>query len=349
MSDIQDHQALSPFDDANADLILLTADSVTFRVFKVILSQASPVFASALAIPLASPESGQQDSNMDGILVFGVAEDSRTIDMFLRCCYPLLNPALDVSNVCAVYKAGQKYKADVVTRHSLQALSRFASDPSTCLRAYAVACHLRLANEARLAALGSLCMSWRDVVQNKFSELDLMPASCLSNLLEYHRECQVAVNNTLLVPDFWVLQKDEYEPMFEPAAGRTKCRCQVHHDTFLGISLNNDDVDNVKLEFDVPYVAKSWCMEFIWDLRECVESGQFPLRRAVKDAEAVDVAITEAFKCKTCRRTVVRCLDWFFKKLDDTIDLVVGDVGAIYIFSVHALICFLQVALESKF
>ena len=84
MSDSQYQEAQPPFNDINADLILHSADNVTFRVFKVILSQASSVFASALAESHASPESGQQDSYMDSILVLGATEDSRTLDIFLR-------------------------------------------------------------------------------------------------------------------------------------------------------------------------------------------------------------------------------------------------------------------------
>ena len=44
--------AFAPFvDDARADLILQSADKVHFRVFKIILSLASPVFADIFSMP----------------------------------------------------------------------------------------------------------------------------------------------------------------------------------------------------------------------------------------------------------------------------------------------------------
>ena len=43
--------AKAPFDDLQADLILQSSDKVHFRVFKPILSIASPIFKDMFSIP----------------------------------------------------------------------------------------------------------------------------------------------------------------------------------------------------------------------------------------------------------------------------------------------------------
>lgn len=54
-----------PFDQPSADLILRTADLVDFRVHTQILAQASPFFASMLALPqpTASATSASEDGS----------------------------------------------------------------------------------------------------------------------------------------------------------------------------------------------------------------------------------------------------------------------------------------------
>ena len=64
----QPELAEAPFDDAKADLILRSSDEVPvhFRVFKIILSLASPVFADMFSMPSPSTPSEKPHDEVQG-------------------------------------------------------------------------------------------------------------------------------------------------------------------------------------------------------------------------------------------------------------------------------------------
>ena len=82
--------ALAPFDDVHADIILRSSDQVHFRVHKLILTLASPIFADTFSIP--SPPSKTPD---DEVQVVTLSEDSTTLDIALRHIYPVRTPKGD--------------------------------------------------------------------------------------------------------------------------------------------------------------------------------------------------------------------------------------------------------------
>ena len=53
--------ATAPFDHAKADIVLRSSDNVDFRVFKLFLSLASPVFETLFDIPQPVEESEDQE------------------------------------------------------------------------------------------------------------------------------------------------------------------------------------------------------------------------------------------------------------------------------------------------
>jgi hypothetical protein len=77
----------APFDDAWADLILRSSDGVPFRVFKIILSLASPIFTDMFSIP--PPVSQQSD---DQIPMVDLSEHSKVLDVALCHIYPIRSP-----------------------------------------------------------------------------------------------------------------------------------------------------------------------------------------------------------------------------------------------------------------
>ena len=90
--------AAAPFDHAKADIILRSSDNIDFRVFKLLLSLASPFFETLFDIPQPAEEVGDQEVK-DGLAVVRVTEDSKTLDALLRFCYPCTladDPKIDV-------------------------------------------------------------------------------------------------------------------------------------------------------------------------------------------------------------------------------------------------------------
>ena len=82
--------AETPFDDAQADLILQSSDKVHFFVFKNILSLTSPVFADMFSIPSPiSPNSHKE------VQLVPLSEHSKALDITLRHIYPVPTPKGD--------------------------------------------------------------------------------------------------------------------------------------------------------------------------------------------------------------------------------------------------------------
>jgi hypothetical protein len=108
--------AEAPFDDAKADLILQSSDKVHFRVFKVVLSLASPIFADMLSIP--SPPSQKP---LDEVQVVPLSEHSTALDAALRHIYPMRPPKVDPLHDASIL-------AEFARKYQVEALDKFITD-----------------------------------------------------------------------------------------------------------------------------------------------------------------------------------------------------------------------------
>ncbi|KAG2125331.1 hypothetical protein DEU56DRAFT_743924 [Suillus clintonianus] len=184
--------ALAPFDHAKADVILRSADGVEFRVFMLFLSLASPFFETLFGLPQA-PDGAADQEMKDGLAVIAVSEDSKTLDSFLRFCYPSTlaeDPSLDnLIDVLSVLAAARKYSLDLIETKVCQALTNpkvLETDP---LRSFAIARNARLKHETITAARHNLR---QPLIPALFAEIDLITASDLLALLTYHKKCIIA-------------------------------------------------------------------------------------------------------------------------------------------------------------
>ncbi|KAI0738445.1 hypothetical protein C8Q80DRAFT_244295 [Daedaleopsis nitida] len=80
--------APSPFDRSITDIILRTTDNFDFHVFSQVLIAASPFFEEMLQLPHSSPP-GQGQLNY-GKPIIPISEDSTTLSILLRICYPVM-------------------------------------------------------------------------------------------------------------------------------------------------------------------------------------------------------------------------------------------------------------------
>ncbi|KAG1734090.1 uncharacterized protein EDB91DRAFT_621351 [Suillus paluster] len=185
--------ASSPFDHAKADVILRSADGVEFRVFMLFLSLASPFFETLFGLPQA-PDGAADQEMKDGLAVIAVSEDSKTLDSFLRFCYPSTlaeDPSLDnLTDVLSVLAVARKYSLDLIERKVCQALANpkvLGTEPFRC---FAIARNARLKHETITAARQTLR---QPLIPAWFVEIDLITASDLLALLTYHKNCGIAV------------------------------------------------------------------------------------------------------------------------------------------------------------
>ncbi|KAI0954677.1 hypothetical protein AcW1_006488 [Taiwanofungus camphoratus] len=136
-----------PFTKPNADIVLRSSDGIDFRVHKLILSEASPVFEGMFALPQLAASSRDSESNTahadcDGLPVVAVTEKGKTLENLLRICYPMADPVLDAVEEEEVLKAAQKYEIEA-------AVTLMRKQDVLCDGTY----HSRLATHLRLYLL----------------------------------------------------------------------------------------------------------------------------------------------------------------------------------------------------
>ena len=161
--------APAPFDnphDTVVDVVLVSVDNVRFYVAKAVLILASSYFRTLFTLPQPTGIGAETDSdtNLPKILMPG--EDHSTLETLLRFCYPCVppSPLNTFDDVHKALRAAIKYDMDkviFVLKQNLQTLG--AQDPP---RMFAIACQLRLENEAKAAA-----DMWRAERNHSYHEL----------------------------------------------------------------------------------------------------------------------------------------------------------------------------------
>ncbi|THH05794.1 hypothetical protein EW146_g9803 [Bondarzewia mesenterica] len=99
-----------PFDDADADIILQSCDRVDFRIYKNILTKASPFFRDMFSIPQPKDDTAALTDASLRIPVIPVSEDARTLARLLQLCYPADEPNFStLEEMGTVLAAAKKY------------------------------------------------------------------------------------------------------------------------------------------------------------------------------------------------------------------------------------------------
>jgi len=193
-----------PFNNAKADVILRSTDNVDFRVFKLLLSLASPLFDDMFTLP-QTMEGNNSNEMKDGLPVIQVTEEKKTLEMLLLMCYPMAAvdpPDLETLNeVHLLLEAAIKYNVERVekrVRGWLVAPRFLDIDP---VRVFAVACRYRLKAEAELAAAATFS---KPLLKRPYGvELELITGGQLYQLLQYHESC-VEATKKLCIDFTWI-------------------------------------------------------------------------------------------------------------------------------------------------
>ncbi|OCH85820.1 hypothetical protein OBBRIDRAFT_762366 [Obba rivulosa] len=176
----------APFNSHDADIILRSSDKVSFPVHKFLLSRASPAFETMFSLP----QPGGAPISTQELPAVELAEDSQTLDVILRLCYPIEVHLPDdfIDRAQPVLEAARKYALDGVMERlgfRLKDARMIATQP---LRLYALACAYGFEDVARKAARETLRDDPLDVPYS--STLRCMTGGAYHRLLQYHRECR---------------------------------------------------------------------------------------------------------------------------------------------------------------
>ncbi|KAJ8517739.1 hypothetical protein ONZ45_g5092 [Pleurotus djamor] len=193
MSNTTEQVASIPFNDSGADVILQTCDNVNFRVFRAILSVASPVFKDMFTLPQPQPDS---EASHDTIPVVIVSEDSLTLDTLLRFCYPMDYPVIEFKEVLiATLMAAQKYDMGFAFKRIVDIFYTPSKIKAAPVEAYAIGCRFRLENLARAAAKESLRLPLDRLLSpgdSTNTELGYISGTDYQRLIRYYRACRTS-------------------------------------------------------------------------------------------------------------------------------------------------------------
>lgn len=191
-----------PFDDPAADFVLRSSDGVSFRVYRAILSAASPVFRGMFSIPQPS---SPPTASAEEVPTVDLPEDSTALDTLLRYIYPITKPRItSLEDATAILRVGAKY--DVISVHAVRdSLHRFTErDP---LGTYAVASSFGFGEEARAAARATLRLTLDELPDS--ASLALISGRTYHRLVTYHRRCGAAaaeLSSSDSIPDWLPMQ-----------------------------------------------------------------------------------------------------------------------------------------------
>ncbi|KAJ7919686.1 hypothetical protein B0H13DRAFT_233593 [Mycena leptocephala] len=289
-------QPRPPFDAEKGDVILRTSDDVHFRVFKLILSLASPFFKDMFGLP--------QEAVADEVQVIPIPEDSSIADKLLRFCYPCAAPAIEtLDELHAVIEAMMKYQMFDLVGEPQQLLRAFARSHSVAV--FAISCRFGWEDVARAAATESLALPLRKFDKKVvMKELKYLTGEQHQALLKYHWHCSAAV--TAIVVDLKWLNPDSGWVWFS-------CQACLPHPSPLAVASRH----GLGYGNDTRYVRR-WFMDFMERSRAILDDAP---RASIRSIALLTPILKQTHGCKNCRELAFEQLLKFLNEiLDPKID-----------------------------
>jgi hypothetical protein len=282
--------AQAPFDNPKADVILRSSDNVDFRVFRLLLSLASPIFNDMFAMPQASEKINDNNQEMkDGLPIIQLAEDSQTLSKLLITCYPRYAgdaPELEtLEDLQAFLEVATKYEMDEAAgKYAREELVAPRFLEGEAVRVFSIAHRWNLTKEIRIAARATL----RNPMPAPFvEELEYISAAAYHRLWTYHRKCAEVAEATLSSLPLM---------LFTMASRFIWSQCSGCH----------------------------WWATFRTRISAALRDK--PCGATVLDQGAIDAALREANKCSTCRGPAEHDLREFAEMWANDVDAVTSKV-----------------------
>ncbi|TFK84567.1 hypothetical protein K466DRAFT_665077 [Polyporus arcularius HHB13444] len=180
-----DDAVRAPFDYPDWDVALRSSDGVLFRLHKMILGKASPVFEGMFALPADPAAPGQ-------LQIVDMTEDADTLEHLLRIIYPVPPPTITaVPELVSLLETMKKCQMqDFVTALEQQMMGLLQSDTLQPLRAYTLAYIHKMKRLARAAARRLLLYPHSLEPDSMPPEYIDIPASATWLLVEYRQDCR---------------------------------------------------------------------------------------------------------------------------------------------------------------
>jgi len=167
-------------------VVLRSCDDVSYRVHRIILTMASPVFADMFSLPQPSDTPSETDQRSVSPPIVDLTEDGKTIRAILDACYPFRDPDLDdLDAVRTALEAAAKYEVAKAIQLGERRLQAFVQKEP--LRVFAIACRMDFEKMAKAAAHQVHARSIFKAGLVYVKELDEVPAGCYHRLLQHYR------------------------------------------------------------------------------------------------------------------------------------------------------------------
>ncbi|TFY56450.1 hypothetical protein EVJ58_g7634 [Rhodofomes roseus] len=173
------------FNRPDADVILSSSDNTNFRVYRQILTLASPFFETMFSLPQSTTSYSSPPP------IIPVEEDARTLEDLLRICYPVRDPQLQIhvltdwQHISNVTHAALKY--DMVQAVDFMKAKLTAGVESSPLPVFCVACKHGFEGVAHAVASKLVAqnapLSIGDLRGVYVSQLEDIPTGCYYRLM----------------------------------------------------------------------------------------------------------------------------------------------------------------------
>ena len=303
--------AAAPFNNRSTDIIIRSSDLVDFYVQKVMVAEASPVFAGMFTLHIPEPASpatalAQEsqnhtfDSNVqlyrDGIPIVAVSEPSTVVDSLLRFCYPSGPPELNKAGaICDVLDAARKYMMDPLANYLFKHfVSRTEAEP---FEVYALAASRGWKEEMKAAALESLKLQFP--IGKYVPEMAVMRVEDYVRLQKYHRYCRSLAETRIL--RLWSGESNAiFSDIFQIYPNvRFQVSNEVVYDWFFEQCINRKTGGKVVAANDWPdtdtWDAPQWFMDYLADTRSFLRND--PRKVALLHSDLLMRYSERASKC----------------------------------------------------
>ena len=192
----------SEFSPPDGDIVLRTQGSPTrdFRVHKLVLSLASPVFRDMFSIPQPTPTSGTSRTEVE---IIDVMDPPQALEFVLRLIYPM--PPPNVDNLDLLVEAlviTDKYNIECARAKLRLRLTKFIKESP--LRVYAVASRFGFDEEAEAASSLTTEIVYLPGIIDLPHDLKSIPVQAYHELVKLHEnhrdEIEDIVDRVLFEP-----------------------------------------------------------------------------------------------------------------------------------------------------
>ncbi|EIM88787.1 uncharacterized protein STEHIDRAFT_166783 [Stereum hirsutum FP-91666 SS1] len=306
--------AKGPFQSPTADCILRSSDNVDYRVHKLILSLASPIFESMFSLPTPTPtdKSDGDSSTRDGLPVIPVPETSAILNTILCLCYPTHHKLTrDLSSLMTTYDAAEKYSMDDILPRLQEQLIEIADYNTSS--AYAFGYRHQLKSVVIAAAMATLPKPLSQLPSSP--ELERITGTQLQKLNDFHNECQTSASAMASRYKGWSWIPDiSYLPV---GSMEKTCVCQTE------VMLYGSNLALISYDESSVWCAK-WFEEYMVRAQSALRHR--PVGSTVTDDDLLVPALRQAAQCGKCEAGMGEMLQ-FSRVFSEEIDIAVREIA----------------------